>query len=300
MVNSARATTRSQQGQWLNVHGQQMHVIDEGPQQGSCGTLVMVHGNPTWSFYFRRLIAHFSDRYRCIVPDHIGMGLSSKPEDEAYAYTLEQRIKDLDNLLEQLCPDASLTLILHDWGGMIGMGYAARHRSRISRLVLMNTAAFRLPRGKKLPWQLGMCRTPILGAIAVRAMNLFCLGAVRQCVKATRLSGADRARLLAPYDSWGNRIAVHRFVQDIPIRPGDISYDCVTRIEQSLEQFINCPIRIFWGGQDFVFDDDFLSEWQRFWPHAVIHGFPEAGHYVLEDAHEQIIPLLEEFLKVES
>jgi haloalkane dehalogenase len=285
-----------QQGQWLCVHGQQMHVIDAGPRQESHGTLVMVHGNPTWSFYYRRLIAHFSHRYRCIVPDHIGMGLSSKPDDKAYPYTLERRIADLDNLLEQLCPEGPLTLILHDWGGMIGMGYAMRHRSRIARLVLMNTAAFRLPEGKPLPWSLGVCRTPLLGAVAVRGLNLFCLGAVRQCIKTACLSAADRARLLAPYDSWANRIAVHRFVQDIPLSPGGTSYAGVTFIEQGLAEFLDCPAQIFWGGQDFVFDDDFLVEWRRIWPQAVVHRFPEAGHYVLEDAHEQIIPRLEEFL----
>lgn len=286
-----------QQGQWLNVYGQQMHVIDEGPRQESRGTLVMVHGNPTWSFYYRRLVAHFSHRYRCIVPDHIGMGLSSKPDDKAYPYTLDQRIADLDNLLEQLCPEGPLTLILHDWGGMIGMGYAVRHRSRIARLVLMNTAAFRLPEGKTLPWSLAICRTSLLGAVAVRGLNLFCLGAVRQCIKAARLSHDDQARLLAPYDSWANRIAVHRFVQDIPLNPGDTSYAGVTFIEQGLTQFLDCQAQIFWGGQDFVFDDDFLAEWRTIWPQAEVHRFPEAGHYVLEDAHEQIIPLLEEFLE---
>lgn len=297
MVNSHRSSADIPQGQLLNIHGQQMHVIDEGPSQRSYGTLVMVHGNPTWSFYYRRLVAQFSDRYRCIVPDHIGMGLSSKPDDHAYSYTLQQRIEDLDSLLEQLCPNDPLTLILHDWGGMIGMGYAMRHRSRIARLVLMNTAAFKLPSGKTLPWSLGLCRTPLLGAMAVRALNLFCLGAVRQCIKTGRLSAVDQAHLLAPYDSWTNRIAVHRFVQDIPLRPGDISYDCVNQIEQSLTQFLDCPAQIFWGGQDFVFDDDFLAEWQNIWPQAEVHRFPEAGHYVLEDAYEQIIPLLEEFLE---
>jgi len=289
-----------QQGKRVDVHGQQMHVIDEGPREGSLGTLVMVHGNPTWSFYYRRLIAHFSHHYRCIVPDHIGMGLSSKPDDKTYSYTLAQRISDLDSLIEQLCPEGPLTLILHDWGGMIGMGYAVRHRLRIARLVLMNTAAFRLPEGKTLPWSLSVCRTPLLGAVAVRGLNQFCLGAVRECIKSARLSPVDKARLLAPYDSWANRIAVHRFVQDIPLRPGDISYADVISIEQGLAQFLDCPTQIFWGGQDFVFDDDFLAEWRRIWPQAAVHRFPEAGHYVLEDAHEQIIPLLEEFLEAGS
>ena len=211
------------EGKWLDIRGQQMHVIDVGPQQASQGTLVMVHGNPTWSYYYRRLIAHFSTNFRCIVPDHIGMGLSSKPDDAAYSYTLGQRIADLDTLLEQLYPEGPLTLIAHDWGGMIGMGYAVRHRQRIARLALMNTAAFGLPEGKNLPWSLRLSRMPFLGALAVRGLNLFCRGALRECIKSARLSESEHASLIAPYDSWANRIAVHRFVEDIPINPGDVS-----------------------------------------------------------------------------
>ena len=296
-VSSSSASAGTANSKWLNIRGQQMHVIDSGPRRAALGTLVMVHGNPTWSFYYRRLIAQFSDRYRCIVPDHIGMGLSSKPDDVDYPYTLGQRIADLDNLIEQLCPQGPLTLILHDWGGMIGMGYGVRHRSRIARIVLMNTAAFRLPAGKSLPWSLKLCRAPLLGAVAVRGLNLFCRGAASQCVKTARLADTDKAQFLSPYDSWANRIAVHRFVQDIPLRPGETSYACAALIERDLGLFRNCPVQIFWGGRDFVFDNDFLAHWRTLWPQAVVHRYPQAGHYVLEDAHEQIIPEIEAFLE---
>ncbi len=296
-IDPSDASTGTPNSTWLKIRGQRMHVIDAGPRRAARGTLVMVHGNPTWSFYYRRLVAQFSDRYRCIVPDHIGMGWSDKPHDTDYPYTLGQRIADLDNVLEALCPRGPLTLILHDWGGMIGMGYGVRHRSRIARLVLMNTAAFKLPAGKSLPWPLILCRTPGLGAVAVRGLNLFCRGAARQCIKTARLSATEQAELLAPYDSWANRIAVHRFIQDIPLRPGDTSHACAALIERDLGQFLDCPTEIFWGGRDLVFDDDFLKQWQTILPQAVVHRFAHAGHYVLEDAHEQIIPLLEEFLE---
>ncbi len=288
------------EGKWLDIRGQQMHVIDVGPRQGSQGTLLMVHGNPTWSFYYRRLIAHFSQDYRCIVPDHIGMGLSSKPNDSSYSYTLGQRIADLDTLLEELYPEGPLTLIAHDWGGMIGMGYAVRHRQRIARLALMNTAAFGLPKGKTLPLSLRLSRTPLLGALAVRGLNLFCRGALRECIKTAQLSESEQANLIAPYDSWANRIAVHRFVEDIPVRPGDDSHACLKVIERELKQFMDCPTQIYWGAQDFVFDDDFLAVWREVLPQAQVHYFSEAGHYVLEDAHAQIIPLLESFLNTKN
>ncbi len=289
-----------EQGQWLDIRGQQMHVIDKGPPGETCGTLVMVHGNPTWSFYYRRLVAHFSKRYRCIVPDHIGMGLSSKPSDEVYPYSLGQRIADLDTALEQLYPTGPLTLIAHDWGGMIAMGYAMHHRPRITRVVLMNTAAFGLPVNKNLPWSLTLCRTPLIGSLAVRGLNLFCRGALLKCINHARLSKAEKAAFLAPYNNWANRIAVHRFVQDIPLKPGDNSHACVALIERSLGQFHDCPVQIFWGGRDFVFDNDFLSRWREIWPQAAVHQFPEAGHYILEDAHEKIIPMLDAFLQSEA
>jgi pimeloyl-ACP methyl ester carboxylesterase len=290
----------SNTSKWLDIRGQRMHVIDSAPTHASRGTLVMVHGNPTWSFYFRHLIAHFSKHYRCIVPDHIGMGLSSKPNDDGYPFTLGQRIADLDNVIEQLCPQGPLNLVLHDWGGMIGMGYAVRHRARIARLALMNTAAFALPAGKTLPWSLRLCRTPGLGALAVRGLNLFCRGALSECINTAQMSKADQADLIAPYDSWANRIAVHRFVQDIPLHPRDPSYACMKLIERDLSKFIDCPTQIFWGGKDFVFDDDFLAKWQTILPQAVVHRFAEAGHYVLEDAREPIIALLDTFLACEK
>jgi len=283
-------------GNWHTVLGLRMHYIDAGPGEGSRGTLLMLHGNPTWSVYYRRLIAHFSDRYRCIVPDHIGMGLSDKPLDSAYPYTLGQRIGDIENLLDSLRPQGPLILIGHDWGGMIAMGFARRRRQQIARLVLMNTAAFRLPQGKSLPLSLQLCRAPLLGALLVRGLNLFCRGALRQGSQHARLTPGERTALLAPYDSWAHRIAVHRFIQDIPLKSGDPAHALVQVIERGLGDFRDCPALILWGGRDFVFDDDFLEAWRRFLPQAVVHRFADAGHYVLEDAHERIIPLLEDFL----
>ncbi len=283
-------------GTWRTIHGQQMHVIDHGPRQDARGTLVMVHGNPTWSYYFRRLLAHFGRQYRCIAPDHIGMGLSGKPSGSDYPYTLGQRIADLDNLLEQLEVRGPITLMMHDWGGMIGMGYAIGHRSRIDRLILLNTAAFRLPSDHSLPWSLRLCRTPILGALAVRGMNLFCAGALRYCIRNAQLSNSDRNAYLEPYNNWANRIAVLKFIQDIPLCPDDPSYACVQNIEHHLANFKDCPVQIFWGGRDFVFTDAFLDRWREILPQSEVHHFPEAGHYVLEDAYAQIIPKLELFL----
>ena len=129
-------------GRDLDRSGLNLHYLDEG--QGE--PVVMVHGNPTWSFYYRRLVERLSPAYRTVVPDHIGCGYSDKPDDARYAYTLASRVDDLEALLDDLGIDRNVTLVMHDWGGMIGMTYAARHPERIARLVVMNTAAFHMPR----------------------------------------------------------------------------------------------------------------------------------------------------------
>ena len=136
----------------------------------------MLHGNPTWSFYYRHMIDSLRHSYRVIVPDHIGCGMSDKPGDSDYTYTLASRVDDLERLLDHLGLDRDLTLIMHDWGGMIGMAYAARHPEQIARLVVSNTAAFHKPAKKPMPKALAICRDSRLGAVMVRGINAFCLG----------------------------------------------------------------------------------------------------------------------------
>ena len=100
-----------------------------------------------------------------------------------------------------------------------------------------------------------------------------------------------------PYDSWKNRRAIYRFIQDIPLKPTDRSYRLVSKVQENLERFRNTPAIIFWGARDFVFDIDFLDEWRARLPDARVHVFPDAGHYVLEDAYDDILPKLLDFLK---
>lgn len=270
--------------------GHRMHYIDEGEGE----TLVMLHGNPSWSFYYRALANRFKKNYRVIVPDHMGCGLSDKPPD--YPYTLERRVDDIEALLKHLGITHNVTLMLHDWGGMIGMAYASRKPERIKRLVLFNTGAFHLPADKPFPWQLRLSRT-FLGPLLVKGLNLFCIGAAAWGVTRRPLSPEARAGLLAPYGSWAERVAILRFVQDIPLSPEDPGYDLVTQVQQGLSQFNAIPVLICWGLKDFVFDKSFLHVWKNHLPNAQVHTFDDCGHYVLEDASEEIVPLVAEFLE---
>ena len=219
-----------------------------------------------------------------------------KPNERQYDYRLKSRIDDLEDLLDHLGIDGNVTLVLHDWGGPIGMGYAVRHPERIRRIVLLNTAAFFLPKAKPMPWQLWMARNLKLGALMVRGFNAFSRGAARMaCVKP--MTPEVRRAYLAPYNSWKNRIATLRFVQDIPVRPGDPSYAIIAEIQKNLPRFREIPVLICWGERDFVFDRAFLDEWRSYLPQAEVHCFADAGHYVLEDASDRIIPIVRKFLQ---
>ncbi len=275
------------QSHWLDIGGVYMHYLDEGAGD----PILMLHGNPTWSFYYRDLVIGLRDRYRVIVPDHVGCGMSDKPQ--SYPYTLSTHIKNLQCLIDHLGLDR-VTLAVHDWGGAIGMGWAVRNLRKVERLIVFNTAAFL---GGRMPMRIAICRLPLLGALLVRGLNGFARPATwLASTQHHRMAREVRRGYLLPYDSWSNRIAVHRFVQDIPSSPRVPSYYVVERLQLALAQLRDRPMIVFWGMRDFCFTPFFLDEWIRRFPQAEVHKFEDAGHYVVEDAHERILPALSKFL----
>jgi haloalkane dehalogenase len=263
------------------------HFLDEG--QGP--PLLMVHGNPTWSFYWRNLVLGLRDQYRVIVPDHVGCGLSDKPSK--YRYTLTQHIENLVELVRHLNLK-QVTLLAHDWGGAIGMGTALRLRERFSRFVLFNTAAFPPP---FIPLRIQACRLPVLGSLGVRGLNLFARAALRMATeKPERMTTAVQNGLLAPYNDWCNRIAIDRFVKDIPTSPQQETWQELARIEAGLKSLATSPRLLIWGMRDWCFRPECLTRLLEHWPTAEVERYEDCGHYVIEDAHERIIPRLRQFL----
>lgn len=273
--------------------GIEMSYLDEG--QGH--PVLMVHGNPTWSYYYRHLVLALRGSHRCIVPDHVGMGLSDKPDDSRYRYTLDSRVADLDALMAKLEPSQQITLIAHDWGGLIGLAWALKHPQRIARIVLLNTAGFTMPADKRLPGLLKLGRDSSLGALLIRGFNAFSAGATRLAVKKP-MPAAERRAFTAPYDSWAHRIATLRFVQDIPLSAADPAWATVSELGQRLGEFAHTPALLLWGMQDFVFDHTCLREFRRAWPQARAVEYAEAGHYVLEDARAEVLAEVAAFLQV--
>lgn len=252
--------------------GHMLHYIDEG--QGH--PIIMVHGNPTWSFFYRNLVLRLKDRYRCIAVDHLGCGLSDKPQD--YTYCLDSHIKNLKNLIDSLNL-TTFSLVVHDWGGPIGLRVGQLLNEQLNKIVILNTSAFL---SKHLPWRIRMCTWPVVGEWLVRGLNAFSIGATRMAVT-QGIPFFIRKGYCLPYDSWKNRIAVARFIQDIPMKNNKQSYVCMQTIQENLTLLRNKQTVIVWGMQDFCFNHLFLNEFKLKWPEAKVFECQNAGHYILED-----------------
>jgi haloalkane dehalogenase len=272
--------------------GAAMSYLDEGPAGDEA--VLMLHGNPTWSFYYRGLVGDLAGRARCVVPDHVGMGLSEKPA--GYDYRLAARIADVEALVEALGL-RRVHLVVHDWGGAIGFGLAVRRPERIGKIVILNTAAFP---SRRLPARIALCRSPVAGALLVRGLNLFARAATRMAMHSRSLTADERRAYLFPYDSWAGRVGVHRFIRDIPMEPGHPSRPTLEAVAAGLPALADRPILMYWGGRDFCFDDSFLARWRDLYPRAEVVRHPDAGHYVLEDAGAEARRRAADFLAVPS
>lgn len=281
---------------YFDLDGLQYHYVDEQKPKNAKdrSVLLMVHGNPTWSFYWRRPITEFRDRYRTIAVDHIGCGLSDKPTESQYSFTLERRIDDLCRFIEGLDLN-DITLVAHDWGGAIGMGAATRLPERFSRFVLMNTAAFQ---GFQCPLRIRVCRIPGLGRLVIQGFNAFARWATWMAI-ANRggLPKEIRDGLVGPYDSWANRTALYQFVQDIPLSPKHPTWKTLGTIEDALPSFRDKPVCLIWGMLDWCFTPEYLKRFLQFFPEANVHRLGHAHHYLIEDAPDDVIAAMNEFFK---
>jgi haloalkane dehalogenase len=193
--------------------------------------------------------------------------------------------------------NGKITLVVHDWGGMIGLVFALKHMGKIGRVIFMNTSGFLPPSGKNIPFRLQfVLRLQTLSKILVQGLNLFSRFALYMASK-KGLSKDVKKGLTAPYNSWKNRIATYKFVLDIPLDETHKSYDLVNHVDQNLHRLAGIPMLFCWGKHDFVFDISYLDEWKRRFPNAEFHTLEDAGHYALEDSPDIIISLVKEFLK---
>lgn len=270
--------------------GHRIHYVDEG----SGRSLVFLHGNPTWSFHYRKLVDALRANYRVIALDHLGCGLSDKPR--RYDYCLAQHTANTLDVLKRL-EVVDATIVGHDWGGAIAVNAVRRAPRQFARIVLFNTGAF-TPR--RVPWRIAICRTPGCGPFAVRGLNVFVRAALRMTmVDPERLTPDERMGILAPYNNWADRIGVQRFIDDIPLTRRHRTWHELAQLEKALPG-ISIPKLLIWGIQDWCFDVDCLERFVRAWPDAHVVKFKDAGHWIVEEKSGPVARLIAQFASTDQ
>lgn len=280
-------------GRELALGGLRYHYLDNGDRGGRGPVILCVHGNPTWSFYWRRVFERFGTTTRIVAVDHIGCGLSDKPSQREFAYTLSSHRDNLVSLIDAL-DLKDMILLAHDWGGAIGLSAAVQRVQRMAGVVLLNTAAFPPP---YMPWRIAACRVPLVGPAAVRHGNLFARAAVTMAMSNHRLSTAVAEGLLYPYGNWTDRVAIDAFVRDIPSSPRHPTYAVLEQLEADLKTLAHLPKLLVWGMQDWCFRPQCLERFLQHWPDATAVRLADAGHYVIEDAPEATLDALGDYLQ---
>ncbi len=277
------------ESRFLDVAGKRMHYLDEG--QGP--VVLLLHGNPTWCFYYRHLITRLKANFRVIAPDFIGCGLSDHPENDHYRAS--DRIQQLSEFIDRLGLK-KYSLVMHDWGGSIGTGHAIRFPERIERIVYLNTT---LTETESLPLLIKTAARPVIGKFLTRHTTRFLkftthLGVGRKLPKDT-IKG-----YYYPYRTRKRRNAIWDFVADIPFDSAHPSYSDMLDLARGIPKLTDIPVQIVWGLKDPCFHREMLNKVAEHFPRASILEIPEASHLVLEDAQELACSTIERFLKGES
>jgi len=276
------------ESKWFGAPGGRIHYLDEGP--ADTPPLLFVHGNPTWSFHWRRLIQAFSPQRRCIAIDHLGCGMSDKPQRPI---RLAEHIDNLAALVEKL-DLKQITLVAQDWGGAIGLGAMLKRPELLGRIVLFNTGAFP---PWYIPQRIAVCRWPIVGRVALQGANLFTRAALRMTLNRRKALAPEVAKAyLANCDNWQDRRQIYEFVADIPMSPSHPTWATLQQIDEGLPSLADRDSLLIWGMQDWCFRPDCLEKFEGYWPNAEVHRLPDVGHWVVEDAPDEAENLMANFL----
>lgn len=257
--------------------GRTWHVLDNGVAAADL-TLLCVHGNPSWSYLYRNLVRLAPAGVRVVAVDQLEMGFS---ERSGTLRRLATRVADLGELTAEMGIDGPVVTVAHDWGGPISLGWAEAHRSQLAGVVLMNTAVHQ-PAGSPAPSVIRLVRSRPFLKNATVSSTAFIRGAIE--MSHPRPSADVRAGLLAPYRSADRRTAIGEFVADIPLSPEHPSAEALDGIAAGLADLGSVPALLLWGSKDLVFSDLYLHDLERRLPHADVHRFANAGHFVSEDA----------------
>ena len=271
------------------INGFQMHYADEG--EGD--PVVCVHGEPTWGYLYRKFINTLSDNNRVIAPDHMGFGKSEVPQDKPYI--LSQHIDNFTRLLLELDLQ-NITLIFQDWGGPIAFGFATRHPDRVKRLVIMNTSVGVAKENRRL-WYESMVEEGtydnLMGHMKVFIPNMMFGFFVRKFTPEEKR--IMKQAYTAPFPTPESNKGAKAFPLDIPKGSNHISSKIMQEIRDNLNLLEKIPKILIWGMQDRIFPPKILQLWQEIYPGTPSYEIQNAGHFLQEDAPEEIIAIIKKF-----
>ena len=259
------------------------HVLDNGADLEArgvepAGTLLCVHGNPTWSYLWRSLLAAGATAekpWRVIAVDQLDMGFSART---GVFRRLEDRITDLGNLTDELNLTGKVITVGHDWGGIISLGWALKHRSSLAGIILTNTAVH--PAGFNVPPALQLALHPAVHGWGTQTTDAFIR--VTHSLATPALAPDVRKAFAAPYRSAARRAGVANFVADIPAESTHPSWRTLNRVAEGIKR-LNVPALLLWGPKDPVFSDRYLRDLMDRLPNADVHRFEGASHLLPED-----------------
>ncbi len=267
------------ESRFLDLDGCRLHYIDEGGGP----VLLLLHGNPTWSFLYRRVVARLRHRFRCLALDYPGFGLSSAPPD--YGFTPAEHSTVVERFMDGIGLE-SFTPVVHDWGGPIGLAVASRHPERVRALVITNTFAWPVDGDRHFEW-FSRLMGGAVGRLAIRRLNAF-VNVVVPVGTRRRLSRPEMAHYRGPFPTSDARMPTHVLPREIIA-----SREFLAEVEAGLTRLTHLPTLIAWGGRDFAFRDTERRRMEGAFPHHRSVVFEGAGHYLHEDVPEELASTIE-------
>jgi haloalkane dehalogenase len=266
---------------WLDVDGHTVHYVDEG----SGPTLLMLHGNPTWSFLYRRLISGLRDDFRCVALDYPGFGLSTAAP--GYGFTVAEHSGLVRRFVEAL-DLTEVTSVVQDWGGPIGMGAAISDPDRYAGFVIGNTYAWpSMSPDKAILSELMGNR--YLGELVNKRLNLF-LGRMLPFMMQRTLSDAELAMYRGPFPTPASREPVRVLPREIRT-----AAPFLARLEDALPRVTDKPALLLWGVKDIAFKEPERRRWQSLLTHRRDHTLRDAGHFWQDDAGEEAVRVIRDW-----
>lgn len=269
---------------YLDLDGHRVHVVDTGSGQ----TLLFLHGNPTWSFVYREVIAALSRHVRCVAPDLPGFGLSTAAT--GFSGTYVEHAEVIERLVEHL-DLRDIVLVAQDWGGPIGLRLVERQPERFRGVVICNSWAWPVADNPHFTRFAGLMGGSV-GSFLIRHANLFVNAMVPMGHKRRRLDRTEMRHYRAPLATPARR-------ELSAVLPREIvdATDPLTELAEGLGVLRSLPVLIVWGDSDMAFRDPELQRWRREVPEATVHIVEGAGHFVQSDAPREVATAITSWLE---